>query len=102
MTNFTVHDTHCTLHTAHCTLHTAQCTLHTVPNRICTPQSGVREDFVSSLAGSPEVDCVITSLEIEEMLGREETRLEDCSPSPLDSVGGQVLVCTLYSASASR
>lgn len=48
-----------------------------------------REDFVSSLAGSPEVDCVITSLEIEEMLGREETRLEDCTPSPLDSVVGQ-------------
>ena len=86
------------LHNARCTLYNTQFTLHNL---------AYREDFVSSLAGSPEVDCVITSLEIEEMLGREETRLEDCTPSPLDSVVGQVLdftclLCFLFSASASQ
>ena len=72
-----------------------QYTLHTtVTTHFSLDTLALREDFVSSLAGSPEVDCVITSLEIEEMLGREDTRLEDCTPSPLDSVVGQVLANT--------
>ena len=47
-----------------------------------------RSDFQSIASEAPEVDCVVTSLEIEEMLVKEGVKLADCSPSLLDSILG--------------
>ena len=47
-----------------------------------------RGDFQNIVTEAPEVDCVVTALEIEEMLGKEGLTLVDCSSSPLDSILG--------------
>lgn len=43
-----------------------------------------REDFYSEVNQSKDVDCVITSIEIEQMLDNEERSLVDAKPIPLD------------------
>ena len=48
-----------------------------------------RGDFQNIVTEAPEVDCVVTALEIEEMLGKEGLTLMDCSSSPLDSILGK-------------
>ena len=48
-----------------------------------------RGDFQNIVTEAPEVDCVVTALEVEEMLGKEGLTLVDCSSSPLDSILGK-------------
>ena len=48
-----------------------------------------RGDFQNIVTEAPEVDCVVTALEIEEMLTKEGLTLADCSSSPLDSILGK-------------
>ena len=48
-----------------------------------------RGDFQNIVAEAPEVDCVVTSLEIEEMLVKEDLTLVNCTSSPLDSILGE-------------
>ncbi|XP_060666480.1 probable cytosolic Fe-S cluster assembly factor GJ13047 [Drosophila nasuta] len=43
-----------------------------------------REDFYSEANGSRDVDCVITSIELEQMLQEEEQALEQYEPADLD------------------
>ena len=45
-----------------------------------------REDFTDSETGDKEVDCVITTLEIEELLEQKQIRLSQCEPSKLDTL----------------
>ena len=48
-----------------------------------------RGDFQNIVTEAPEVDCVVTALEVEEMLNKEGLILADCSSSPLDSILGK-------------
>ncbi|XP_069167151.1 cytosolic Fe-S cluster assembly factor narfl [Procambarus clarkii] len=43
-----------------------------------------RDDFYSELYSTREVDCVITSVEVEQMLSRDEVDLPRVPPVPLD------------------
>jgi len=48
-----------------------------------------RGDFQNIVTEAPEVDCVVTALEIEEMLTKEGLTLADCPSSPLDCILGK-------------
>jgi len=45
-----------------------------------------REDFLEEVTNTKDVDCVITTLEIEDMLNREQKLLENCANVKLDTV----------------
>merc|ERR1712106_834030 len=45
-----------------------------------------REDFLEEVTNTKDVDCVITTLEIEDMLNREKKQLENCANVKLDTV----------------
>jgi len=45
-----------------------------------------REDFFEEATNCKDVDCVITTLEIEEMLDREKKELENCANVKLDTI----------------
>jgi len=45
-----------------------------------------REDFLEEMTNSKDVDCVITTLEIEDMLNREKKELESCGNVKLDTI----------------
>lgn len=54
-----------------------------------------REDFYNSLSNCHEVDCVITAIELEQMLDKDGKSLEDCNNSVLDwpwKVEGEALL----------
>jgi len=45
-----------------------------------------REDFLEEVTNTKDVDCVITTLEIEDMLNREKKELESCGNVKLDTI----------------
>eukprot|EP00092_Neocalanus_flemingeri_P012616 GFUD01013597.1.p1 GENE.GFUD01013597.1~~GFUD01013597.1.p1 ORF type:complete len:482 (+),score=176.67 GFUD01013597.1:38-1483(+) len=45
-----------------------------------------REDFMDEISNMKDVDCVITTLEIEEMLDKEKKALESCANVKLDTI----------------
>ena len=45
-----------------------------------------REDFLEEVTNTKDVDCVITTLEIEDMLKREQKLLENCPNIKLDTI----------------
>jgi len=45
-----------------------------------------REDFLEEVTNTKDVDCVITTLEIEDMLNREQKLLENCANVKLDAI----------------
>eukprot|EP00090_Calanus_glacialis_P014532 TRINITY_DN23338_c0_g1_i1.p1 TRINITY_DN23338_c0_g1~~TRINITY_DN23338_c0_g1_i1.p1 ORF type:complete len:481 (+),score=158.99 TRINITY_DN23338_c0_g1_i1:35-1477(+) len=45
-----------------------------------------REDFLEEVTNTKDVDCVITTLEIEDMLNREKKELESCANVKLDTI----------------
>jgi iron only hydrogenase large subunit-like protein len=45
-----------------------------------------RPDFTNTETGQKDIDCVITALELQQMLESEERTLLDYEPQPLDSV----------------
>ena len=54
-----------------------------------------RDDFLDQETGVKDVDCVITTLELDDMLARENTSLCDVVNTSLDTVveGGDTKVC---------
>ena len=61
-----------------------------------------RDDFLNQETGVKDVDCVITTLELDDMLARENTNLSDVANTNLDTIvdNGNTFV-TANSGSAS-